>query len=1062
MKIAKRILIGLAVFIVLVLGLLVAGPILFKDRIITAVKGGINDAVTAEVDFADASVSFLRSFPEVTLTVEEFSVIGVDTFAGLPLVIGREARVDLGFWSVIAGGGNYRIDAVTLEEPNINLLVLTPELANYLIVAETEGGGDAGASSSSEGDFRVSLQEFTLRDGSLVYDDRTTGTYVKLTGLDGTGSGDFTASVFDVTTEATATGFTFAQAGFTYLDAVKLAAEATINVDADNFRYTFRENNVLLNELALTFDGSIDLEENDDILLDLTYRAPANDFRQLWSLIPSAFIEGYEQVQTTGTFTLAGDVKGTYNGETETYPAFTVESDITGGSVQYPGRPVGISSIDAALDVNSPGSDLDRMTVALPRLDFTLGGDAFRGMFRLATPLSDPDVDARLDGVIDLAKWAGAVPLEGVNELAGRIVADVTMNNVRQSAIDGGRYGDIDLAGDVLVSNLVYAAEGTPTVRIAQARAEFTPQFLDLQQFTASLGRSDLSASGRIDNLLAYFSPEQTMRGRMTVRSNFFDADEWMVDATDDQPLSPAEINTQVSAPTTAATASTEVFDRFDFDIDAEIQELAYGTYRPKDLKVVGNVKPNRLEIATASATVKSSTFGLSGVINNLFDYTFDDGLLTGDLSVRSGYFSLADFMDDTVAEVSVNGTSADTAPASAPTASAAIPVPRNINLRVDLSADRVQYTDLMLNAVSGQLLVRDGAVVIEDGRADLLGGSMGFTGSYDTAEGDAPGFHFSYDLRNLDFGQAFTSLNTFAILAPVGKFISGNFSSELVMEGKLGGDLFPQLSSIDARGLLRTAEARLATFKPLQAIGNALDVNELKSSTTLKNIIAAFEVEDGTVTVKPFDFSLAGIPMQIGGRHGLDLDMDYRVRAAVPRSMIQGNVVAGAALNTLDRLAGQASKLGFSIAPGDTLNLNIGLTGSIGAPKVALDLLGKDGGGDGGGSIADAMKDRLAEELDTRKLEVQQQVNAGVDSARRVAGTVTKAVEDSIRRVAEAQTEQLKQQAANQLKGALGMAKDSTRTDSLSLPSSPKEAVEDVRKELEKFNPFKRKKGGG
>ena len=51
---------------------------------------------------------------------------------------------------------------------------------------------------------------------------------------------------------------------------------------------------------------------------------------------------------------------------------------------------------------------------------------------------------------------------------------------------------------------------------------------------------------------------------------------------------------------------------------------------------------------------------------------------------------------------------------------------------------------------------------------------------------------------------------------SPVGKFISGNFSSELVMEGRLGADLMPQLGSIDAKGLLRTAQARIASFKPL------------------------------------------------------------------------------------------------------------------------------------------------------------------------------------------------------------------------------------------------------
>ena len=1054
MKLAKRLLIGLLIFVVLVVGFLLAAPILFKDQIVANVKAAVNNNLDAEVDFADANVSFLRSFPDISLAIDDYSVVGIDTFAGLPLITGRQARVDLGFWSVVAGNGNYNIDAVTLDAPNINLLVLTPELANYLIVPEGEEvGADAGATSEEAGPL-ITLDHFAVREGSLVYDDRTTATYIELTGLEATGDGDFTASIFDLRTVATAEAFSLAQGGVTYLDAVTLDADAVVNIDADALRYTFKDNRVTLNALALEFGGSIDLQDNDDIDFDLTYRAPANDFKQLWSIIPAAYTEGYERVQTGGTFTLQGTVNGTYNGDKEVYPAFTVSSDISGGSVQYPGRPVGITGIDAALEVNSPSSDLDQLVVDVPRFDFTLGGDPFAGRFRLSSPMSDPNVDARLKGTLDLEKWSSAIPLEGVSELAGRIVADITMDNVRQSAIDAGRYAEVNLAGDLLVSNLVYTAEGTPSVRIAQAKADFTPQYVDLQQFTATLGRSDISASAKVNNILAYFSPEQTMRGSVTMRSNYFDADEWMTEEDSERVSSPAELNATAATP--SPEAETEVFDRFDFDVDAEIRELAYGTYRPKDLRVIGNIKPNRLEIANAAATLEQSNFTLSGVVNNLFDYTFDEGILTGDLSVRSGYFSVADFMDDELTAA------AGSAPASPPTSqttaeAAPIPVPRNINLKVDMVADRVQYTDITMNDVRGTMLVRDGAVVIEDGNANLLGGAMGFTGSYDTAEGDEPGFHFAYDMKNMDFSQAFGALNTFAALAPVGKFISGNFSSELVMEGKLGADLFPKMSSIDAKGLLRTAEARIASFKPLQVIGNALNVNELKNSTTLRDIIAAFQINDGRVTVEPFDFRLAGIPMQLGGTHGLDTDMDYRIRAAVPRTLIQGNIVTGTALSALDKLAGQAGKLGLNISPGDTLNLNVKLTGTLADPRAGFDLLGTEGGGGNeslAGSVADAAKERVQEELETR-----------VDSAKALAGARAQVVEDSLRSAAAQQAERLEREAANKLRGALGLGRDSTATagsDSLALPGAAQDAVDDVKKELEKFNPFKRKKSGG
>ena len=71
-------------------------------------------------------------------------------------------------------------------------------------------------------------------------------------------------------------------------------------------------------------------------------------------------------------------------------------------------------------------------------------------------------------------------------------------------------------------------AAGTPAVKINTLDAGLSPQKLDLRQFDARLGRSDLRATGQIDNLLAYFSTTKTMTGAMTFNSGYFDANEWM------------------------------------------------------------------------------------------------------------------------------------------------------------------------------------------------------------------------------------------------------------------------------------------------------------------------------------------------------------------------------------------------------------------------------------------------------------------------------------------------------------------------------------------------------
>jgi F0F1-type ATP synthase membrane subunit b/b' len=117
-----------------------------------------------------------------------------------------------------------------------------------------------------------------------------------------------------------------------------------------------------------------------------------------------------------------------------------------------------------------------------------------------------------------------------------------------------------------------------------------------------------------------------------------------------------------------------------------------------------------------------------------------------------------------------------------------------------------------------------------------------------------------------------------------------------------------------------------------------------------------------------------------------------------------------------------------------------------------------------------DAVTDRVLEEVDTRRQEAEQEVQNRVDAVRddaqrridslkSIATDRARLAQDSIRRAAEAEAARLKALAAQELRNRLKL--DSLRADSI-LNSIP--GVDRVKEELERFNPFKKKKkpGGG
>ncbi|WP_367389832.1 AsmA-like C-terminal region-containing protein [Lewinella sp. LCG006] len=1027
MKILKRLFLILFIFLVLIVGALLAVPFIFKDELVDVVKEQINQNINATADFAEVDVSLFRSFPHLSLQLSDFSLVGKDRFADIPFLGAKEAGITVDIRSLF-GNQPLSIRSVNLDQPNVNVLVLEDGAANYDITIPTEEEPTQETTDASA--LEIALQSYEITDGTVTYDDRAGDIYLAISGLNHSGEGNFTLTEYDLDTKTTIASMSVRQDGISYLKNAELALDAIFHIDAEKSLYVLKDNQLRVNELLLNAEGQIQLLE-EDILLDLAFNSPGSDFRSLWSLIPNAYTKDYEDVAINGTFNLEGLVKGTYN-ET-TYPAFRIRTQIKDGNVKYPDLPLGISNIQAALDVNSPSSDLDQMVINAEKIALTIGKDPFTAQFNVKTPISDPDVKANVDGVIDLGQWAQAFPMEGIQEMTGRITADVDIQT-RLSTIEKEAYEQVRMAGSIGVSNLKYVADGLPAIVINSTEATFTPQKVNVADFSAKLGKSDLRASGSIDNILAYISPEKTMRGRFTAHTDYFLVDEWMTE----------------EAPTTAVPSSepveeTEIFDRFDFQVDATANRIVYDTYELTEAAMTGRIQPNRMEVSQMRSKLGASDFSGNGLILNAFDYAFNDGTLRGDLTVKSGYFDLNPFMEETTPATSTTGSTEE--------AYGVIPIPENINMVIRATVDRLQYTDMELKDLKGKLTIADQTVVIEDGTARTLGGNLGFTGAYDTQDIAKPTYQFKFDLDKLDFKESFNTFNSFAAFAPVGKLVNGKFSSSLIMSGELGQDMMPTLESINAQGLFETLNGSLEGLKPLTAIGNALDISELKKSITLDRLKTWFTIENGTFAVEPFDIKVADLPMNISGTHSLTQEMNYAINTVIPRSKLGNNQLGNTINQGLSSLVKQANQLGVNVNDAENLNVRITLTGNITDPKVGFKLLGADGETTVAEAVKDEAKALVNEQVNAAKDQVQQEVNQIKDKATQQAT----ALADSVKNAAANQLKQSGQSVLDQVTGT-NTPKDSTAT----LKEQAGDAVDKIKEDIKDFNPFRKKKGGG
>lgn len=1034
-RVVKIALITLATIIVLVLAAAVAIPYFFKDQILVTIKETANESLNAKMDFSDVSLSLFRNFPNLTVRMYDLTIDNIEPFEGIRLADVKSADITVDIMSVIRNENPLKIKAINVNQPKVNVYVLEDGRANYDIakpsadtVVDTEEPVDLSA-------FRANLQRYSIENGEILYDDESLSTYVLAKGVNHSGSGDFTIDVYDLDTDTEIDSLTVRYGGITYLKRARTTLAAIFNIDQRNSKYTLKDNLLKVNELELNADGFVQLLDTSNIAMDLTFSTPQSAFKSLWSMVPNAYIAGYENVKADGKFDLGGFVKGTYNGDLEQYPAFQVNIGVENGNVKYPDLPLGISNINTKVNVNSPTSDFDDMVVNVPTFAMKLGSNPIKAIFNLKTPVSDPDIDTQIDGVLNLKELAQAFPMDGVMDLTGVIAANIEAQT-RLSYIENQQYERVKMDGVAEVTNLTYKDANYPAIRINSAKAAFTPQNVRVDNFDAKLGKSDIKASGRVDNILAYFSPKKTMRGSFTARSNYFDMNEWMPQEEANGPALPAAASEESTEP-------VEVFDRFDFTLNATVGEIVYDTYNLKNTVVKGNMKPNKLVAQELSTNIGESDIRASGTITNMFDYLFDNQTLGGNINIASNYLNLNQFMPEDGSDPAPQSVVTTSSDATAVTGDNFDPilVPKNIDIDVNADIRKLLYTNLELSNITGKLVVANQAVMLEDVTANTLGGKMALSGGYDTKDTENPAFSIKYDLQSMDFQKSFNAFNSFQVLAPIGQFIKGTFNTSLILDGKLNENMMPNFSTLSAQGFLETLNAVIENFKPIQAIGNKLNLDYFKEDLKISNSKNWFELKDGMVEVKEFDYKYKDIDMKIAGTHSLTQEIDYIIKANIPRKLLEKTGVGAAASAGYDQLAKEASKFGLNLKQSEFVNVQFNLTGSIKDPKVGLNLLGADGEAVAA-SPAEAAKEAVKEEAEKKiaegKEKVQEAAKEAIDSVKNVLGQKAEAAKDSL---------------ANKAKEAL---KD--KVGSVIDTSAVKE-VDKIKEELEKFNPFKKKK---
>jgi hypothetical protein len=232
-----------------------------------------------------------------------------------------------------------------------------------------------------------------------------------------------------------------------------------------------------------------------------------------------------------------------------------------------------------------------------------IGNEPFDARLLLKTPKSNPYIDTQMKGRINLAQVKSVLPLQDVTKLEGLIQADFqakgTLGDIKTK-----KFSNINASGTVSINNFIYAGKKlSQELRISQALLALNPQNFNLRNFNMTMGQSDLSASGSLNNLLGYVLNKGVLNGNLSLSSNFLDVNS-LIGTTKQEAKTQQNPN---------QTKAVELPDRIDFTMNSNFNKVVYQNLTLQNVRGVVTLRDRKLTMNPLSMNLLGGSLVASG-----------------------------------------------------------------------------------------------------------------------------------------------------------------------------------------------------------------------------------------------------------------------------------------------------------------------------------------------------------------------------------------------------------------------------------------------------------------
>ena len=450
-------------------------------------------------------------------------------------------------------------------------------------------------------------------------------------------------------------------------------------------------------------------------------------------------------------------------------------------------------------------------------------------------------------------------------------------------------------------------------------------------------------------------------------------------------PMAPGEqykgkLNADIALNGRMSTIEQERYEEFKADGLIELMDVLYKSVDLPAPVQVSNMKlhftPKNLRLETLMAKMGASDFNMNGTIDNYLAYVFRNELLKGTFNFNSNTLDLDALMGTSTTTTT---TPTEDKPAE-PTPASTEPflIPDNLDVTLNMDVKTIKYNGISIQNTKGSVGLKEEVASLNNLKMNVLGGTVGLDGSYNTQNHQKPSVNFSYNIQQIAIADLAKNFVTIEKLAPIAKYAKGKISTSFTMKTILQPSMEPVYSTLTGNGDIASNEISISGFEPLNKLANELNMQKL-ATQTLRDFKAKFKFENGKISLTPFTVKLGKINTDVSGSTSFEQDLDYKLMLNIPREEIPASALK-AVEEGLKKLNNLPIKLKLQELPA-IIPVPASITGKVTKPVVKVDL--KEAIGKLTGNLKNSVKDAVNQAKDSVKTVVKQKVTEKVNEVK-------------------------------------------------------------------------------